>query len=92
MDGLYRAVQFHGDAQFFEGHVGCLGEQFAHLVAMAFEDDWFASSSVVPCCYIANVPSLLDELFYHPERYSKAFGDLLPRALSFIVAGEDSFS
>lgn len=82
MDGLYRAVEFHGNAQLFEGHVGCLSEQLAHLVTMAFEDDWFASSSVMPCCYIANVSSLLDELFDHPERYSKAFCDFLPRAFS----------
>ena len=91
VNSLHGAVQLHSDAQFFQGHVGCLSEQCAHLFTVTFEDDWFASCAVMPRCDVATVPPLLDELLDHPERHSEALCDLRPGSLAFVVAGQDAF-
>lgn len=59
MDGLQRALQPEGLAQFVEGQIGLPVQQGAHRVLMVLHDLGLAPGQVVPQGDVPGVPALL---------------------------------
>jgi hypothetical protein len=91
VDGLQRAVQFQGVAQFPEGQIRLLAEQGAHLALMPGDDLRLSPGQVMAMRDGAGVPTLLEELFDHPQRHAQTPRDILARALSRIASLQNPF-
>jgi hypothetical protein len=92
VDGLQRAVQFQGVAQFLEGQVRLLAQQGAHRALMAGDDLRLAPGQVMAMRDGAGVAALLEEFFDHPQRYPETPRHVLARAFPGIVSGQNSLS
>jgi hypothetical protein len=92
MDGLQRAVQFQGVAQFLEGQIRLLAQQGAHLAFMPRDDPRLAPGQVMAMRDGAGVAALLEELFDHPQRNPETPRHILARAFPGIVRPQNAFS
>ena len=92
MDGLQRAFQLQGVAQFPESQIRFLTQQRAHLALMVMEDLWLAPGLAMAVRDATGVAALLEELLDHPQGNPEAPRDVLARAFPGIVGGQGSLS
>jgi len=92
VDGLQRAVQFQGVAQFLEGQIRLLAQQGAHLALMPGDDLRLAPGQVMALRDGTGVAALREELLDHPQRNAETPRDVLARAFPAIVSAQNSFS
>ena len=92
MDGLQRAFQFQGVAQFPEGQIRLLAQQGAHLALVPRDDPRLAPGPVMAMCDAAGVAALREELFDHPQRNPETPRHILARAFPGIVSGQNPLS
>ena len=91
MDGLYRALQPGGLAQFLERQIVLFDQQGAQLAAVGSNDHWLASGITMPRGNIAGVSTLLEELFDQTQGHPEPMRNVYPCPLIVVVTSQDPF-
>ena len=92
MDRGQRALQAQGFAQFGQSHVRLAFELLPDGDAVLCDDELLAPGKVVPGLDVTCFAPLLKQLFNHAEGDAKAPCDLIPRAFSFVICADDTFT